>query len=113
MFICPIGTVPVNLVDPSPKCRELCASKFWGKFSPSKNSPLECLYELDHLYHFCGACRLAFNGFDRVKIGLHLAKSGRPKNLVDSPPPKKKTPLWSGPTKSNTRTIFVGHVVLR
>ena len=31
----------------------------------------------------------------RVKVGLHLAKLGRLKNLVDFPP--QNTPLWGAP----------------
>ena len=49
---------------------------------------MECTYEVGHFYHFCGACHRASNGFDRVKTGLHLAKLGRIKHLVDFPPQK-------------------------
>ena len=49
---------------------------------------MECPYEVRYLHHFCTARRAAFNGFDPVKIGLHLEKLGRFKNLVDFPPQK-------------------------
>ena len=87
-FIYWVAIVSVSLVDPTPKSRELWASKFWGKFSPSKNSPLEFSHEVGSGDLFCLARPTEFNAVDRVKIGLHLAKLGRLKHFVDFSPSK-------------------------
>ena len=90
MFSGTVAIDRVNLVDPAPKPREFIPPNFGENIPPSKNTHLECPYEVDHTYHFCGACLPAFIALNHVKIGLHLTKLGRPKNLEDSP---KKLPI--------------------
>ena len=77
----------------------------FGKIFPPQKTPLwSAPTRSGTSYHFCGACCPAFNGFNRVKIGLHLAKLGRTKNFVDFSP--KKLPFVVPLESCSRGTIF-------
>ena len=56
---------------------------------PLKKLPFGVPQEVGSPQPFCSIHHPEFKGFDRVQICLHLAKVGRPKNLVDLFPLKK------------------------